>query len=376
MPYKAEHAARISDPDKYVKIRRENDKFGKGIDVLWGVTKAGDVEVQAIHFDASKFTAAEAKQWLKDHDYKPIEFVEATGKANNMGDIEYKVFRFKMDALEEKHSRGNHYGYIKGYASTFDNVDRGDDVVKRGAFSKCLDNLRRSGDKLLMCWQHNHSDVIGGFDPSKMYEDEKGLWVEGEINTKTSKGADVYELAKQGVINRMSIGFSIVDQDFSNESDNNRTIRNIKEVNLWEISMVGIPMNDKARIEDVKGLKTESSVSENELMKLFNNEKLSIEQKKYAFSKILRKHPLSKNAAWVIVDKILSENIAKTESKNSQEIKEEMKVEEKQIIQPAQEKLTELQQILQKTLQKQTELEVKQQIDSISKVFSSAVKNS
>lgn len=69
MPYPNEHAARINNPDKYAKLRRENDKFGKGIDVIWGVKDSGTTEVQAIRFDKEKFSPEQAKKWLKDHNY-------------------------------------------------------------------------------------------------------------------------------------------------------------------------------------------------------------------------------------------------------------------------------------------------------------------
>ncbi len=80
-PYPNEHAARMHDPGAYDHFRRENDKFGKGINVIWGIKKDGTTEVQAIRFDAKKFTPAEAKKWLKDHDYKPIQFEEAAKEA-------------------------------------------------------------------------------------------------------------------------------------------------------------------------------------------------------------------------------------------------------------------------------------------------------
>ena len=84
MPYPNEHSFRIADPGKFERIRRENDKFGKGVDVLWGV-KGENVEVQAIRFNKDKFSFAEAKQWIKDHDYHPIESEEATGKELKKG---------------------------------------------------------------------------------------------------------------------------------------------------------------------------------------------------------------------------------------------------------------------------------------------------
>lgn len=76
-PYPNEHAARITDPEKYDEFARKNDEFGAGVDVIYGV-KDGKSEVQAIRFDVKKFTPDEAKKWLEDHDYTDIiEFEDA-----------------------------------------------------------------------------------------------------------------------------------------------------------------------------------------------------------------------------------------------------------------------------------------------------------
>jgi len=80
-PYANEHAARLKDPDQYKRFRRENDKFGTGIHAIWGIKDEGGkevVELQAIRFDASKFTEAQARAWLKDHDHHPIFFEPAS----------------------------------------------------------------------------------------------------------------------------------------------------------------------------------------------------------------------------------------------------------------------------------------------------------
>jgi hypothetical protein len=63
-------------------MRRRNDEFGAGIDVIYGVTRDGTSEVQAIRFDADRFTPAQARAWLEEHDYTDIiEFEEATEAA-------------------------------------------------------------------------------------------------------------------------------------------------------------------------------------------------------------------------------------------------------------------------------------------------------
>ena len=78
-PYPNEHAARLTDPDQYDSIRRVNDEGGPGIDFIYGI-KDGKSEIQAIRFDKDRYTPAEARQWLSDHDFSAISFEEATGE--------------------------------------------------------------------------------------------------------------------------------------------------------------------------------------------------------------------------------------------------------------------------------------------------------
>lgn len=85
MPYPNEHAARLHDPGKYSGFRRENNAGGAGVDFIYGLFEDGGEtksEIQAIRFDASKFTAEEAKAWCSKHGHKCISFEPASGKEN------------------------------------------------------------------------------------------------------------------------------------------------------------------------------------------------------------------------------------------------------------------------------------------------------
>lgn len=84
MPYANEHSARLEKPEKYKRFRRENNKFGPGIHAVWGILPDEKVELQAIRFDASKFTVFRARKWLKDHNYKPILFEPAKEEDVNL----------------------------------------------------------------------------------------------------------------------------------------------------------------------------------------------------------------------------------------------------------------------------------------------------
>lgn len=80
-PYPNEHAARLNDPAKYHHFRRAIDAGGDGIDFIYGLysDESGEVksEIQAIRFDAERFTEAEALEWLVSNEFEAIKFEPA-----------------------------------------------------------------------------------------------------------------------------------------------------------------------------------------------------------------------------------------------------------------------------------------------------------
>lgn len=79
VPYPNEHAARVKDPGLFSKFRRKN--IAPGIAIIVGKLKSSTKWVtQAYRFSKSKFSADEAKKWLKSHKIKYKSFEAATGK--------------------------------------------------------------------------------------------------------------------------------------------------------------------------------------------------------------------------------------------------------------------------------------------------------
>ncbi len=253
MPYPNEHAARIENPDKYEKTRRENNKFGEGIHAIWGILKGGKTELQAIRFDKTKFTVEQAKKWLNEHDYKPIAFEPASKKDRNMQGMEIKVFPFELTEVKTEKRNGVDVGIIEGYASTFNNIDEGRDVVLPGAFLKTIDDFKARKRQVRMFYQHDRMQLIGGYPPEFIREDGKGLFVHGECNLEVQKGREAYALAKQGVMQDFSIGFRAIEFEVDTEND----IRKLKEVKLWEVSPVADGMNTMAQVTAVKHIAPE-----------------------------------------------------------------------------------------------------------------------
>lgn len=154
-----------------------------------------------------------------------------------------KTFRAKIDA--KSISDDGEYATFKGYASTFGNEDSYGDVIERGAFTKTASEANGS---LPMLWQHDTDEVIGTYPA--MAENQQGLEVEGQIVLATQRGREAYALLKAGAIKSMSIGFTIPDGKA--DYDQEQQVRRIREVRLWEISLVTFPANAKAAITQVK----------------------------------------------------------------------------------------------------------------------------
>jgi hypothetical protein len=135
-------------------------------------------------------------------------------------------------------------GSFCGYASLFDRVDLGKDVVARGAFARSLARSGTGGIKLL--YQHDPLQPIGIWRDIR--EDARGLFVVGQLLSDVERAREVLALIRAGAVDGLSIGFKTVRAC----ADAARGVRHVLEVDLWEISIVTFPMLPDARIESVK----------------------------------------------------------------------------------------------------------------------------
>ena len=104
-PYPNEHAARINEPDQYDDFRREADAGGSGIDFIYGIVD-NTSEIQSIRFDADRYTEAEAREWLDDHDFEPIKFEPAIGeRGDDMENIEENIVEDNVEEVTEDVAR-------------------------------------------------------------------------------------------------------------------------------------------------------------------------------------------------------------------------------------------------------------------------------
>ncbi|MEE8263264.1 MAG: HK97 family phage prohead protease [Gammaproteobacteria bacterium] len=123
-----------------------------------------------------------------------------------------------------------------------------DDIIVKGAFAGTLGEHRARDRQIRMLFQHNRSELIGGFPSELAREDGKGLFIVGHINLDTQTGREAFSLMKQGVLEDMSIGFIILDSEMQDGK------QLIKEIKLFEISLVAEPANIEAQITAIKSV--------------------------------------------------------------------------------------------------------------------------
>lgn len=150
------------------------------------------------------------------------------------------------DATEEQPS------LITGYAAVFNSKTSiggwFDEIIAPGAFARALSE---NGD-IRALFNHNWDNVLGRTKSGtlRLEEDGKGLKFEVEL-PNTSTGRDLAESMSRGDINQCSFGFWVTEEDWDYNVE--PALRTVKEVELYEISVVSIPAYDDTEASLVRG---------------------------------------------------------------------------------------------------------------------------
>jgi HK97 family phage prohead protease len=136
-------------------------------------------------------------------------------------------------------------GEVEGYGSVFDVEDWYGHVIRKGAFAATLAKAKEEGRAPAMLWQHRAGEPIGVWD--ELREDDRGLYVRGRL-ADTALGRDVHTLLSISSLDGLSIGYTASKWTIDDKND----VIELLEVDLWEVSPVTFPANERARITEVK----------------------------------------------------------------------------------------------------------------------------
>lgn len=157
-----------------------------------------------------------------------------------MSDYERKFIGGELKA-EGEHT-------FSGIASPYGNVDQGGDIVMRGSYTRTLD---QNGKERPILWQHDARSPVG---LGHFEDSEKALLLKrGEFEMALRDAPNAYAAIKSNIVRGLSIGYMPVKWEWQKSEDpDGWPVRLLKEVRLFEVSIVTFPMNESAVITAVK----------------------------------------------------------------------------------------------------------------------------
>ena len=145
-------------------------------------------------------------------------------------------------------------GTVKGYFATFDH-DKGDsygDVIRKGAFLGTIQRRKATGHPFPLCFNHDLNKIIGRV--IDIGEDYRGAYMEAEF-FPTVQAQEVRDYVKSGSVWQFSFMYDVIDQGAVKLADG--TIANeLRELELYEVSVVTVPANERAVVTEIKNSST------------------------------------------------------------------------------------------------------------------------
>lgn len=141
----------------------------------------------------------------------------------------------EVRADEEKGER-RLVGYAAVFNSRSEDLGGFHEVIQPGAFARTL----RDREDIYAFVDHDSGKRIGRTKNGtlSLREDSHGLRVEIDL-PNTQLGNDILEEARAGLLDAMSFGFQVRDDEFRREGDG--VVRELRDVELFEVSPVSMP---------------------------------------------------------------------------------------------------------------------------------------
>lgn len=196
---------------------------------------------------------------------------------------------YRKMTLEVREAEDNKDYVVTGYATTFDqpyllyHYDE-NKIVEEQVDRNAFDNTDKS-DTIM---QYDHEGRVFARvsnDTLKLNVDDHGLFIEAYLGG-TEIGRNLYEEIKGGYTDKMSFGFTVTDDEFTEtEKGYLRTIKAIGK--LYDVSAVSLPANDYTEISARNQIDGEIEKIEAERLRL-EEERKALAEKRGALEERLK----------------------------------------------------------------------------------------
>lgn len=167
---------------------------------------------------------------------------------------------FKKDYSVQFKATDDDGGHIVAYAATFDKEpDSYGDVIAPGAFKNTIDEWKKSGNVIPLLFGHRTDDPsmnIGGVD--SIEEDEHGLRIEATFDKDSDTAQYVRRLVLEKRLSKLSFAYDVIDEG-TITLDDGRKVNELREIKLYEVSLVPIPANGHAEVVEAKSATTDNT---------------------------------------------------------------------------------------------------------------------
>ena len=197
-----------------------------------------------------------------------------------MNETEIKVFTNKVRPMSagphktkaiqtqsQTFTEGNN-GVISGYFSTFEspeNPDRAGEIVRPGAFAGTIERRKQTGTYFPLCYNHDLNQVIGRV--TEIHEDRKGCFFTAEF-FPTKRAQEVRGYVISGAVFQFSFAYDVLKSGKVKDRNGN-SVNELRELELYEISIVVVPANANAIVTDFKNNISEMLKSKKEKLLSF-----------------------------------------------------------------------------------------------------------
>ena len=154
-------------------------------------------------------------------------------------------------------------GIVAGYAATFDREpDSYGDVIAKGAFADAVEAWHeKMADGIYPPLLYGHNVDDPGYNIGRVVEireDDRGLYVEAELDPENERAQYVRKLVKEGRLYQFSFAFAVRDAGLVKLEDGTEA-HELRKLDLFEVSLVQIPANQNAVVTGIKARRRNSA---------------------------------------------------------------------------------------------------------------------
>lgn len=220
--------------------------------LLWGSGSTKEAAQRTMDYAQNIIDKLDEELEEEGRTVEPVRETRWVIKNTDESQMQYAFTNLELRTLEDAED-----GFtVTGYAAVFDSPSEPlpwTEFVKRGAFRK---TIKDGADVRLLI---DHTGVPLARTKSKtltLREDDKGLYIEARLDPANPDAVKIRSALIRGDVSQMSFAFETVKDGWNQE----RTVRELKEVRLHDVSIVTYPAYEQTSAEMRNTLTTDTPV--------------------------------------------------------------------------------------------------------------------